>query len=118
MKRQAQNISPSWLNNDAAESNPTLPLEELDAEIIANRLRVLAHPHRLEIICLLAYEPATVTSLAVGLDLPQTTISKHLHLLRQAEFVTAKRQGTGRLYHLAKTGLATSILALAGQLDD
>lgn len=63
--------------------------------------RGLAHPHRLEILELLAQAERTVDSLASELDLSAANTSQHLQALRRAGLVESRREGLFIHYRLA-----------------
>jgi DNA-binding transcriptional ArsR family regulator len=62
--------------------------------------QILAEPHRRAILGLLAASEQSVGDLERRLGLPQTTVSKHLRVLREAGFVEAKVDAQRRLYRL------------------
>ena len=57
----------------------------------------LGSPIRLMIFYALGKEARYVTDLADELNLPQSTVSRHLRVLRERGLVTAQREGPGRL---------------------
>lgn len=61
----------------------------------------LGDPTRLQILYTLNDEPQRVTALAELLDIPQSTISRHLAVLRQRSLVTSERNGMAVTYTLA-----------------
>lgn len=63
--------------------------------------KVLASPHRLEILELLAQGERTVDSLAVETGLSLANTSQHLKTLRQAALVDSRKQGLFVHYRLA-----------------
>jgi DNA-binding transcriptional ArsR family regulator len=62
-------------------------------ELIAERLRALAEPARLQILSLLRGGELTVTDLVDGTGLGQANVSKHLRLLLAAGFVARRKDG-------------------------
>jgi ArsR family transcriptional regulator len=50
-----------------------------------------------------------VTELAVALNLPQPTVSRHLKILRERGLVKAHREGTGVIYMLSAPEIITAI---------
>jgi rhodanese-related sulfurtransferase/DNA-binding transcriptional ArsR family regulator len=68
--------------------------------------KALASGKRLELLDLLAQGERDVASLAAAADLGVTTASAHLQTLRQANLVTARRDGTRILYSLAGRDVA------------
>lgn len=55
---------------------------------------------RLGLVCLLAAQEVCVCDLVSALSLPQSTVSRHLTLLRQCGLVVARREGTWMHYRL------------------
>ena len=69
-----------------------------------SRLRALADPTRLRILDLLAEEELTVRELTDILGMAQSRVSGHLGVLRDAELVADRRQGTSAHYSLRAAG--------------
>src|SRR5688572_1012387 len=61
---------------------------------------VLAEPSRRAILNLLSSSQLSVGEIERGLGMPQTTVSKHLRVLREAGFVEASVDAQRRLYRL------------------
>ncbi len=57
---------------------------------------------RLRILCLLMQGERCVCDLMAVLDLPQSTISRHLSYLKNAGWVTGERRGAWMYYRLAE----------------
>lgn len=72
-----------------------------DATYCAQRLKVLAEPHRLAILRLLLTGPKHVWELNESLLIEQSLLSHHLSVLRQQGFVTSRRASRAVLYELA-----------------
>jgi len=68
--------------------------------------KALASGKRLELLDLLAQGERDVASVAAAADLGLTTASAHLQILRQANLVTTRREGTRILYRLAGRDVA------------
>ena len=76
----------------------------------------LADPTRRRLLALLAQEgELCVCELTAALDLDQPKISRHLGVIREAELVTARREGTWMIYRLAD-GLPPWAVVLIGTL--
>jgi ArsR family transcriptional regulator len=58
-------------------------------------------PTRILILYALSETPRRVSELAEALDAPQSTVSRHLKVLRDRRLVTTARAGAGVLYSLA-----------------
>jgi DNA-binding transcriptional ArsR family regulator len=63
-----------------------------------DRLQVVLEPHRREILRLVWSEEASAGELAARFDVSFGAVSQHLALLRDAGFVTVRREGTRRYY--------------------
>lgn len=70
-------------------------MELIDETFIrrAELLKALAHPVRLQILKELCMNQTNVTALYTKLNLPQSTISRHLLVLKNAGIVSGKRHG-------------------------
>jgi len=74
---------------------------ELVFERIAERLKSLADPTRLAILHLLQRGEMRVTDILAEVGGSQANVSKHLGVLRQAGFVTCRREGVNVYYSVA-----------------
>ncbi|MGB2714073.1 MAG: metalloregulator ArsR/SmtB family transcription factor [Vicinamibacterales bacterium] len=72
----------------------------MDAAIIED-LTALADATRSRMLVLLERHELTVGELCSVLQLPQSTVSRHLKTLSEAEWVSSRRDGTSRYYTLA-----------------
>ena len=83
-----------------------LPVAERDRLVAV--LRALGDPSRLEILRLIAAQPAPicVCDVVERFDLSQPTISHHLKVLREAGLVTVSRRGVWAYYAADPGGLA------------
>ncbi len=61
---------------------------------------IIAEPNRRAILSLLVTSELPVGEIGRQLDMPQTTVSKHLRVLREAGFVEATVEAQRRLYRL------------------
>ncbi|MGL4462264.1 MAG: ArsR/SmtB family transcription factor [Planctomycetia bacterium] len=73
--------------------------DPLQVDRCSRLLRALADPERLRIVHVFTEGPHTVTELANLLQAPVPNISHHLGILRNAEIVTARKDG--RFVHYA-----------------
>lgn len=64
--------------------------------------KALAHQTRLQILCLLFDGEVCVCKIMAILNLPQSTASRHLAILKSAGLVEDRRDGTWSHYSLAK----------------
>lgn len=69
----------------------------------------LGHPLRMKILYLLEDKVMNVGELTQEMGIPQSSVSRHLRVLRERGFVRAERQGTTIWYALAEPELATAI---------
>ncbi|WFS61760.1 metalloregulator ArsR/SmtB family transcription factor [Pseudodesulfovibrio thermohalotolerans] len=71
-------------------------------EQLAKRFKGLCDPTRLRIIRLLDHGELCVCDLMAALDLPQSTVSRHMSFLRKGDWVNSRRKGKWVYYTLAK----------------
>jgi DNA-binding transcriptional ArsR family regulator len=79
-------------------------IEKLEQQVELLHHRVcyaLSDPTRICILYILAENRRLVHEIAELLDSPQSTISRHLRVLRERDLVHAERQGTSVCYSLA-----------------
>ena len=74
---------------------------------ILDHLSALADATRDRLLLLLEAHELTVTELCAVLQLPQSTVSRHLKALADAGWVTSRAEGTSRLYTMAREQLDT-----------
>ncbi|WP_319759274.1 metalloregulator ArsR/SmtB family transcription factor [Maridesulfovibrio sp.] len=81
---------------------------------LAERIKALSDPTRLRIISLLANGELCICDLMEGLALPQSRISRHMSMLKNAGWVEGRRSGKWTYYSLVKPGtkVADNILAV------
>ncbi len=78
--------------------------------------RALADETRLRIIALLMDGELCVCDLVAVLELPQSTVSRHLACLRHAGMVSDRRRGQWMFYRLAAAdGLRAALVELLGR---
>jgi DNA-binding transcriptional ArsR family regulator len=65
-------------------------------EALAHRLKAISDPTRLAILDALRGGPRTVGDIATAFALAQPTVSNHVKILREAQLVTDRRDGTRR----------------------
>jgi len=71
---------------------------------ILDSFSALADRTRCRMLWLLAQHELTVSELCSVLQLPQSTVSRHLRLLSDADWVISRRDGTSRYYALSLDG--------------
>jgi ubiquinone/menaquinone biosynthesis C-methylase UbiE/DNA-binding transcriptional ArsR family regulator len=75
---------------------------------IFDRLATLADPTRGRLLLLLDRHEFTVNELSAALQLPQSTVSRHLKTLSDEAWVTARAEGTSRRYAMPNGDLDPS----------
>jgi len=73
-------------------------LMERDFEELAVCMRALGHPMRLKIVKGLIDNECNVTQIQHNLGIPQSTISQHLKILKNAGIIESRREGTTVCY--------------------
>jgi DNA-binding transcriptional ArsR family regulator len=86
-----------------------------------NAVKIIAEPRRQEILRLCWRTERTASDLAGAFDITFGAVSQHLKVLRDADLVTVRRQGTHRYYRANRTTLGPLGTYLetmwAGQID-
>lgn len=80
------------------------------ADEAAQLLKLLAHPQRLRVLCLLADGESSVGDLNRRVDLSQSALSQHLAKLRDTGLVTTRRESQA-IYYRLRSGPARRIIA-------
>jgi DNA-binding transcriptional ArsR family regulator len=62
-------------------------------EETSNKLKVLGHPIRLKLLCMMERQTACVTDMWQCLDQPQPVISQHLAVLKDKDIVESVHDG-------------------------
>ena len=92
---------------------------QLEAEVNllhAHVCQALADPKRILILYALADEPRYVSELADYLDTPQSTVSRHLKVLRDQSLVLTERSGSSVRYSLSDRRVIDALDLLRGVL--
>jgi len=79
---------------------------------ILTQLSALADPIRSRLLALLAGRELTVTELVAITQLPQSTVSRHLRVLADLDWVESRAEGTSRWYRLDEGRLGSSAAAV------
>jgi SAM-dependent methyltransferase len=82
------------------------------APTVLDRLSVLAEPTRSRILLLVDRHELTVGELCTILQLPQSTVSRHLRLLADDGWLVARGEGTSRFYRMLVSKLDPETQAL------
>lgn len=72
-------------------------IDRMHAELCSG----ISDPNRIAILYALSEGPCNVSSLTEYLRLPQSTVSRHLRILRDSGLVTYERRGREVIYELA-----------------
>ena len=73
-----------------------------DVRRAAKIFKALSHPQRLRIVCMLTeHRVTTEKELIEELSLPQSTVNRHLSLLKECGVIAARREGTRVFVELA-----------------
>ena len=78
--------------------------------------KALAHPARRQILAMLRKGPRLAGDLAAEFEASWPTMSRHLGVLKEAELITAERQGNQILYRVNTSVLEDAATALLGLL--
>lgn len=114
LARVAQILAESYIAVGGANVDPKT---ELLFEKIADRLRSLADPTRLAILHLLQRGEMRVTDILAEVGGSQANVSKHLGVLRQAGFVTCRRDGVNVYYSLADSSVFHICRAICDRIE-
>ena len=87
----------------------TKPLE-IEIGLLHERIcSALGDPTRILILYLLSEKGMFVNEMAEALNIPQSSISRHLRILRERSLVETERQGTAVLYTLPDKRIITAL---------
>jgi ubiquinone/menaquinone biosynthesis C-methylase UbiE/DNA-binding MarR family transcriptional regulator len=78
-----------------------LAIEREDVGAMFDHLATVSDPLRCRMLLVLEHHELTVSELCVVLQLPQSTVSRHLKTLSDAGWVSSRRDGTSRYYGVA-----------------
>ncbi|MEU7751364.1 metalloregulator ArsR/SmtB family transcription factor [Micromonospora sp. NPDC049101] len=87
-------------------SSPPIPLDDIQAPMIASMFKALGEPVRLRLLTMIAAGGETcVCDLSQAFHLTGPTISYHLKVLRDAGLVGCQRRGTWVYYWVVPTAM-------------
>jgi len=72
----------------------------INYEKVSETLKALAHPARLKMVAGLLKNECNVAQIQRVLGLPQSTISQHLRILKNAGIIKGRREGTKTCYRI------------------
>ncbi|RJQ43758.1 MAG: ArsR family transcriptional regulator [Anaerolineaceae bacterium] len=92
---------------------------ELEVNLLHERVcSALSDTTRIMILYLLSERDMFVNEIAEALDTPQSTISRHLKVLRERNLVSTERQGTAVLYSIVDKRIIQSLDLMRAILND
>jgi ArsR family transcriptional regulator len=94
------------------DTNLRAEIDRLHAQVCNG----LADPNRILILYTLADTPFNVSDLAKAIELPQSTVSRHLKILRDRGMVTAQREGQSVFYSLTDDRIIQALDLLRAML--
>jgi len=75
--------------------------QSIDFESISNLFKALGHPVRLRIVVgLMSGHECDVTTMVENLKMPQSTISQHLSVLKNAKIIVFRKDGVRACYRV------------------
>jgi DNA-binding transcriptional ArsR family regulator len=81
----------------------------------AECLKVIAHPHRLQMLQMLLQGEYTVGELADACQITSPMTSEHLRLLQRCGFLDARKEGRFVYYHVVEPHLEKLIACVEGR---
>src|ERR1043165_1605613 len=75
------------------------------SSLLVDRLAALSDPIRLRLLRVLEREELSVGELARVVQLPQSTVSRHLKILHENGWIVSRPEGTSTLYRLVQDDL-------------
>lgn len=94
------------------DTNLRAEIDRLHAQVCNG----LADPNRILILYTVSENAYNVSELAKKVELPQSTVSRHLKILRDRGMVTAQRHGQSVFYSLADTRIIEALDLLRAML--
>lgn len=92
---------------------------ELEVNLLHERIcSALSDTKRIMILYLLAEKEMFVNEISKALNTPQSTISRHLGVLRQRSLVSTERRGTAVLYSLPDNRIIDVLDLMRAILND
>lgn len=85
---------------------------QANAEQAANLLKSMANKHRLLLLCMLNDKELSVSELNMELEIPQSTLSQHLSVLRKDGLVNTRRDAQTIYYSLSSDEVKAMINTL------
>jgi DNA-binding transcriptional ArsR family regulator len=93
-------------------------MNKSNCEQCADLLKTIAHPVRLQLLCLLSKSNCgNVTTLYGALKVHQAVVSYHLALMRNKKIIKAERKGRQVMYSVQDPIVASIMKTLTSQLQ-
>ncbi|MBX9809606.1 metalloregulator ArsR/SmtB family transcription factor [Candidatus Gracilibacteria bacterium] len=86
---------------------------EIQAEQVADTLKLLAHPKRLLILCKLSLGPKTVGDLEKECFISQSQLSQFLAKMKDEKIVTSEKKGLYVTYQISNSQVQSILDSLA-----
>ncbi|MDA3900387.1 MAG: metalloregulator ArsR/SmtB family transcription factor [Spirochaetes bacterium] len=74
---------------------------DVDYENYAELLKAIGHPVRLQIVAGILCDECNVNGIVEKLNIPQSTVSQHLGVLRSRGIITAHKEGVSTCYKVS-----------------
>ena len=107
-------------NSDENKLNKTQRISKLmeslpdkdQFETYSSKLKALSDPTRLEILYLLSDGEMCVCRMTPALDKPQSSVSRHLNVLKNLGFIKSRKEGVRVYYKLTSPKIANLVKEL------
>ncbi len=92
------------------QNHPLKQVPPEDFERVCALFRALSDPTRLRLVLVLTRREQSVSELVIALEQPQSTVSRHLALLRQSGLVKTRREAARVHYRLEDAYLSALVI--------
>lgn len=82
----------------------------------AECLKILAHPHRLQVVHMLLNGRYSVGQLAEACEIPSAMMSDHLRLMQRCGFLSCEKDGRTKFYTIIEPHLADIMACVESRL--
>jgi ArsR family transcriptional regulator len=89
----------------------------MDEKTFSRYFKAFGDPTRLRILRLLAVKEMTVNDIVTAVGLSQSTVSRHLAILREAGIAVDRREGQKVYYSLKKKAVKNCCLCFCDRLE-
>jgi len=87
-------------------------MKDIDWKAASECLRILSHPHRLQVIYMLLKKEQSVGNLAETCGILPNVMSEHLSLMKHKGFIAALKKGRNVYYKIKEPALRSIILCI------